>query len=78
MRGSGIYSDEFDYEPFTCENEECEKFNATPVAYVDDWNNYTVECEFCGVEYTSGNVNDDAEQAAADAMYDAWAESQLD
>ena len=65
-------------QAFTCENEECEKLNENLIAYVNDWGNYTVDCEFCGKEYTSGNVRDDAEEAAADARYEEWRERDWD
>lgn len=58
MRGSGIDNFEFEYGDFICTNEDCEKENESAMAYGDDWGHWSVECEFCGSEYTSGNVND--------------------
>jgi hypothetical protein len=77
MRGSGIFSDEFDYEDFVCENDECLFENKQVVAQVDDWGDYTVVCQKCKDEYTNGNVNEDRESAAAEAAYEQWKDDQL-
>lgn len=75
MRGSGIYSDEFDYGDFACENDECLKDNTNAIAMVDDFGSWSVECEFCGTEFASGERD---QSDNSDADYDAWRESQMD
>jgi hypothetical protein len=59
MMGSGIYSVEVSYDEFTCGNEECEKVNEANVSATDDWGNYEVECEFCGVVYFRSSTAED-------------------
>ena len=78
MRGSGIYSEDVSYDEFECENEECGKTNPAGDTSTDDWGHYTIECEFCGTTYRESSLDEDYEDARADAEYDAWRESQLD
>lgn len=59
MRGSGIYGDEFDYGTFVC--DYCGKTTEDALAYVDDFNNWEVECEHCSLPHASGNLHDDKE-----------------
>jgi hypothetical protein len=66
MRGSGIYSTEVSYSAFTCENEECGEENGDGETATDDWGNYTVECEFCGVTYLESSVSQDRDDYYAD------------
>lgn len=66
MRGSGIYAQEVSYDEFVCENEECGKTNSADVATTDDWGNYSVECEFCGVTYRESSLADDRDDYYAD------------
>jgi hypothetical protein len=58
MKGSGIDNFEFEYGDFTCTNDECGKENTGVMAYGDDWGNWSVECEYCECEYTSGSRYD--------------------
>lgn len=78
MRGSGIYSQEVEYDEFDCENEECGKHNEAGNTSTDDWGNYEVRCEFCDTLHFESSLDDDREADRADADYDAWRDSQLD
>ena len=59
MRGSGIYSVEVSYGEFTCENDECGKDNKAGESATDDWGNYEVVCEFCGIQYLESSISQD-------------------
>jgi hypothetical protein len=59
MMGSGIYSVEVSYDKFVCENEECGKENEANLYATDDWGNYEVECEFCGVVHFRSSTAED-------------------
>jgi hypothetical protein len=66
MRGSGIYAQEIPYDEFDCENEECGKTNEASQATTDDWGNYSVECEFCGVTNRESSLDQDRDDYFAD------------
>ena len=66
MMGSGIYSVEFEYDEFECENEECLKKNEGGVTATDDWGNYEIECEFCGMTHKEGSIGGDQDDYYAD------------
>ena len=66
MMGSGIDSGEFLYGTFTCDNDECLKENVDAEANYDDWGNWSVVCEFCGEQYTSGTPEDFYDDGADD------------
>jgi len=66
MRGSGIDNFEFTYGTFTCENDECGFENVDATAYGDDWGYWTVSCEKCEQEYTSGDKGQAKEDYDAD------------
>jgi transcription elongation factor Elf1 len=72
MRGSGIYSQDVDYDEFECENEECGKTNEAGTTSTDDWGNYTIECEFCGATFDERSLEQDREDYDADRAYEAW------
>jgi hypothetical protein len=72
MMGSGIYAKEVSYDEFDCENEDCGKTNEAGDTSTDDWGNYSVECEFCGVTYREGSLDQDREDYEADRAYDEW------
>ena len=78
MRGSGIYSQDVSYDEFICENEECGKTNEAGDTSTDDWGNYYVECEFCGVTNREGSLDQDREDYEADRAYDAWRDSRAE
>jgi hypothetical protein len=78
MRGSGIYSQEVSYDEFDCENEECGKTNEAGETSTDDYGNYTIECEFCGVTYAERSLDQDQEDYEADRAYDEWRDSQAE
>jgi len=74
MRGSGIYAETVDYDAFICENMECLSQNQAGYTFTDDWGNYSVECQDCGLVYLESSVASDAEDRLIDAMVDAWKE----
>lgn len=66
MMGSGIYASEVSYEEFECESEECGKTNSAGETSTDDYGNYSVECEFCGMTYRESSLSDDRDDYLAD------------
>lgn len=72
MRGSGIYASEVSYEEFECESEECGKTNPAGETTTDDWGNYSVECEFCGMTYRESSLSDDRDDYYADQEPDDY------
>lgn len=66
MRGSGIYAEEVSYDEFDCENEECGKTNEAGEATTDDWGNYAIVCEFCGITYKESSFSQDRDDYYAD------------
>jgi hypothetical protein len=78
MRGSGIYSQEVSYNEFDCENPECGKTNEAGETSTDDWGNYSVDCEFCGSNYTESSISQDREDYEDDRAYDEWRDRQME
>jgi hypothetical protein len=74
MRGSGIYSQEVQYDKFLCDG--CDKENPEGDTATDDWGNYSIECEFCGHTQTESSISEDEYDAKADSDYDAWRDEQ--
>jgi hypothetical protein len=71
MMGSGIYSVEVPYGEFTCENEECGEHNEAGESATDDYGNYEVVCEACGVQYLESSLSQD-KQDYLEANYEDW------
>jgi hypothetical protein len=72
MMGSGIYSQEVSYDEFECENEECGETNPAGETSTDDYGNYSVECEFCGMTYRESSLSDDRDDYYADREPDDY------
>ena len=68
MMGSGIYSQEVEYDEFTC--DECGKENPEGDTATDDWGYYTIDCEFCGTTYSESSLSQDKDDHYADYSED--------
>lgn len=72
MRGSGIYSQDVDYDEFECENEECGKHNEADTTSTDDWGNYEIRCSFCDALHKESSLDQDRDDHLADRAYEEW------
>ena len=69
MRGSGIYSEVVEFEGFVCRDIDCLHHNQPSFVATDDWGNYVIECEACGLVQDAGNLSEEKE-----ANEQAWRE----
>ena len=57
MMGSGIYSDEIEFDEFEC--SLCGEANEGDVVATDDWGRYEIDCRFCGHNHRTSSIKED-------------------